>query len=391
MTARARAHRSSPRSVRPNPRRQVILALVAVAAIGVGYGVGLVVRPDPPIGSGPEQHAEAWYKRQAPPPMMVTAPPLPLLPDTDHTASVGSGAPRAYEEPLPDTVYAPSDVASSSNTDGGGAHFGGPAAAVPTTLLPAAGVDTAEPPAWRRYAVAVPASRDRPRIAVVIDDLGIDRRRTAAAIALPAPLTLSFLTYADDLTEQTRVARAAGHELLVHVGMAPLSETVDPGPNVLDASIDADELRRRLRWGLDRFHGYVGINNHMGSHFTSDPDGMAVVMEELKARGLLFLDSRTTPETVGPRLAREQSVPLVERNVFLDNVGEVDAVNARLAEAEEMARRYGKAVAIGHPRAATLEALRAWLPAVRERGFDLVPVSALAEAPDVFVSRGETR
>jgi len=86
-------------------------------------------------------------------------------------------------------------------------------------------------------------------IAVVIDDLGIDRRRTARAIALKGPLTLSFLTYADGLAEQTAVARAAGHELMLHVGMEPAGAGVDPGPNVLTTDAGAEELRWRLDWG----------------------------------------------------------------------------------------------------------------------------------------------
>src|SRR6185437_13581416 len=115
-----------------------------------------------------------------------------------------------------------------------------------------------------------PAMRGRARVAIVIDDLGMDRRRTERTIALKGPLTLSFLAYADDLPHLTEAAHRAGHELLVHVPMEPMSRAEDMGPNGLAVALSHDELMRRLRWDLDRFDGYVGINNHMGSRFTSD-------------------------------------------------------------------------------------------------------------------------
>jgi hypothetical protein len=104
---------------------------------------------------------------------------------------------------------------------------------------------------------------------------------------------------------------------------------------------------------------------------------MTVVMEMLKRRGLLFLDSRTTGRSVGAKLARELGVPVAERNIFLDNVNETAAVDARLGELERLARRRGYAVAIGHPRDATLNALERWLQNLGDRGFALVPLSAV--------------
>lgn len=165
--------------------------------------------------------------------------------------------------------------------------------------------------------------------------------------------------------------------------MEPVGKNVDPGPNVLETGMDHEAILRRLDWGLSRFSGYVGVNNHMGSRFTADRDGMAVVMAELKRRGLLFLDSRTIGATVGPALAREYDVPLAQRNVFLDHVNTLAGVNARLDETEEFARRRGFAVAIGHPRDATLTALVKWLAAEPERGFVLVPLSAIIARPRV--------
>jgi polysaccharide deacetylase 2 family uncharacterized protein YibQ len=253
-------------------------------------------------------------------------------------------------------------------------------AARPLPPAPAPAKPEAVPPAWLRFAVASPpVAQGHARIAIVIDDLGLDRKRTEQTIALKGPLTLSFLAYANDLPHLTEAARQAGHELLVHVPMEPMSHREDMGPNGLAVGLGHDELLRRLRWDLDRFDGYVGINNHMGSRFTGDSESMMAVMEELKARGLLFIDSRTIASTVGADLARRVGVPNASRDVFLDNDRDATAVGERLAVLETTARRYGSAIAIGHPHDGTLKELTAWLATLSEKGLSLVPVSAIVK------------
>jgi uncharacterized protein len=249
-------------------------------------------------------------------------------------------------------------------------------AALPPSALPK---PDAVQPAWLRYAVAAPAVQGRARIAIVIDDLGVDRRRTERTIALKGPLTLSFLAYAADLPHLTEAARRAGHELMVHVPMEPMSHGEDMGPNGLAVSLSHDELLRRLRWDLDRFDGYVGINNHMGSRFTSDVQGMTAVMEELKVRGLLFIDSRTIASTVAAERAQRLGVPNASRDVFLDNERDATAVAERLAVLEARARRQGSAIAIGHPHDGTLAELTLWLDTLASKGLVLVPVSAIVK------------
>jgi uncharacterized protein len=232
-------------------------------------------------------------------------------------------------------------------------------------------------PAWLRYAVAIPALHGRPHIAIVIDDLGLDRRRTERTIALPAPITLSFLGYANDLPQLAEEGRRGGHELLVHVPMEPISRSEDMGPNGLAVGLGDDEVLRRLRWNLARFDGYVGINNHMGSRFTASAESMAPVMAELKARGLLFLDSRTIGRSAGVELARRYGVPHAARDVFLDNEVNAPAIATQLAEVEAVARRNGSAVAIGHPHDATIAELARWIEQLPKKGFVLVPLSTI--------------
>ena len=234
-------------------------------------------------------------------------------------------------------------------------------------------------PAWLRYAVPAPTAGNRPLVAIVLDDLGLDRVRTAEAIRLSGPLTLSFMTYASDLAVQTQTARHAGHELLVHVPMEAVDRYADPGPRGLFTALSRGEILERLRWGLGRFDGFVGINNHMGSKFTSNERGMEPVMEELHARGLLFLDSRTSPFSAGIRLAIAFGVPHAARDVFLDDDQAQAAIAKQLAMVEQFARQHGSAIAIGHPHDATTATLKSWLPTLGEKRLALVPLSAVVK------------
>jgi uncharacterized protein len=246
----------------------------------------------------------------------------------------------------------------------------------PAPQVAAAAAASSEQQTWRRNALPFRDLAGKPLIAIVIDDVGLDRPHSRRAWELPGPLTMSFLPYAKDLREQARAARAHGQELMLHLPMEP-SGRADPGPNALLVSLSEAELRQRVAAALDSFDGYVGVNNHMGSRFTAYRPGMETVLRQFKARGLLFLDSRTTRQSVGDQVAQELGVPSVARHVFLDDEESLDAVRRKLAETEAVARRQGFAVAIGHPHEATIQALAEWLPGVAGKGFALAPLSAV--------------
>jgi polysaccharide deacetylase 2 family uncharacterized protein YibQ len=238
-------------------------------------------------------------------------------------------------------------------------------------------------PAWQRYAAAAPAvSGNRPLVAVVIDDLGLDRRRSARTASLPGPLTLAWLPYAPEVTRQAAAARAAGHELLLHAPMQPQGRE-NPGPRALTTDLPPDEIRRRVAGYLALLPEAVGLNNHMGSQFTRDASAMAPVIAELKSRDLLFLDSRTALDSVAASVARAADLPHAVRDVFLDNELSPEYLNARLAELEAVARRLGTAIAIGHPHEVTLDALEPWLGSLSARGLTLAPLTAIVQRRSV--------
>lgn len=232
-------------------------------------------------------------------------------------------------------------------------------------------------PAWLKNAQPTPPAGGKAQIAVVIDDMGVDVKRSAQIIGLRGPLTTSFLTYASHLPEQTQGAKKAGHELMVHFPMEPKAKDINAGPDVLRVGMDTAEIARRLEEGLGHFSGYVGVNNHMGSKFTENAEGMREVMRALKARGVFWLDSRTSPKSVGEAMAAQAGVPHMGRHVFLDNEETVSSVMVQLGQLEKIAHKQGYAIAIGHPRDQTIAALSQWLPTMAQKGLVLVPLSTL--------------
>jgi hypothetical protein len=234
-------------------------------------------------------------------------------------------------------------------------------------------------PAWVRNAVKVPEGPRNAVVAIIVDDMGIDQKRSRLAIGLPAPLTLSFIPYGYHLQELAAAARAAGHEVMLHMPMEPLDAEADPGPNALRTSVSIEENRNRLIWAFGRIDGIVGLNNHMGSKFTAWQPGMEMVVREAQARGLLFVDSITNNESVGYRLAHGRKLPAASRDVFIDHDITTVAIVHSLQDLERVARRKGYAVGIAHPHDLTRELLKRWIVEAKARGIDFVPISYIAQ------------
>lgn len=221
-----------------------------------------------------------------------------------------------------------------------------------------------------------------PRIALVFDDLGYTLSGMAGELLeLEGPVTFAVLpglAHSEDFAE---AARAHGHEVILHVPMEPLDrERHDPGALALDPSLPREENRGRLRHQLDALSSYAGISNHMGSRATSETGLMDLVMQEVHRHdsSLFVLDSRTTPYSVVGERARHAGVRHAENNLFLDGSDEYGTVAGIQAErVAEIAKRHGQAIAIGHVRRETVDAVRGAVAGWKRDGIRLVPLSDL--------------
>jgi polysaccharide deacetylase 2 family uncharacterized protein YibQ len=214
-----------------------------------------------------------------------------------------------------------------------------------------------------------------PRLAIVIDDIGEDMKVLRGLVDLDFPVTLAVWPNASHTRESVKLIQAKGRDLIVHFPMEPMGfPTYDPGEDALFISMSDEAIRKRVAENLARIPEAIGVNNHMGSRFTSDPQGMKTALREFKSRGLFFLDSLTTGKSVGRSAARETSIRFFERDIFIDNVKDVSAITLQLRKAENVALKRGFAIAIGHPYPETLAALKAW-HARKNPKVQLLPIS----------------
>lgn len=227
------------------------------------------------------------------------------------------------------------------------------------------------------------------RVAVIIDDIGYRKKEALALMEIEAPITFSVLPAGPYSRDLAALAWKKGREIMLHLPLEPDRELGGVFPeDIIRADLPEPELRARVRDALLKVPQASGVNNHMGSLFTKKPAPMGVVLEEIHKKGLYFVDSRTTPESVAGTLSREMGLPTTERNVFLDDDADYEATVAQLEKTGEIARQRGFAVAIGHPYPTTVAALRDAVPRLEAEGIHLVPVSDVLSAD--ALTRGAT-
>jgi polysaccharide deacetylase 2 family uncharacterized protein YibQ len=215
------------------------------------------------------------------------------------------------------------------------------------------------------------------RLAIIIDDLGSDRAAAEAVFALGYPLTISVLPNHEHSPEIAREAQRRGFQVMLHLPMQSVANET-PEAQELRPGMPAPEVATLVDQFLLNVPDAAGVNNHQGSQATADTALMDELMPVLRDHRLFYVDSRTTAATVAYDTAQDFGVRSAFRNVpFLDDVAEVAAVRKQLELALRGAREKGEAVAIGHPHAATLQALREVLPKAQARGVSLVHASEL--------------
>ncbi|MBW1782103.1 MAG: divergent polysaccharide deacetylase family protein [Deltaproteobacteria bacterium] len=217
----------------------------------------------------------------------------------------------------------------------------------------------------------------RPKVAIIIDDLGHDPDLAASFLQLNLPLSLAILPSAPFTDAIVRAANKKGREIILHQPMEPKDyPSINPGPGALLLSMNEAEIRQVLDKNLRQIIGAKGINNHMGSSFTENREKMTWVLRELKRRGLFYVDSRTTKWTIGFEQAARIGLPTAERAVFLDNTPEAEAICSQVERLLRIAKRSGAAIGIGHPHNETIEILKKYRNRLKN-DVDIVPVSEL--------------
>lgn len=218
-----------------------------------------------------------------------------------------------------------------------------------------------------------------PLVAIIIDDIGYDLQAANQLLKLDAPLTFSVLPYGPHSKEIAAKARSSGHEIMLHLPMEPKEfPAVNPGPGALLNQMSADDFIGQLKSDIDQIPGLKGVNNHMGSAISTSPDRMRQIFSIIKKRGLYYIDSRTTAETVARPSAQLLQIPFTERDIFIDHIETRTFIRKQIHELIKRARRQGYAVGIAHPHELTYRMLAELMPELKE-SVELVPASMVVD------------
>jgi polysaccharide deacetylase 2 family uncharacterized protein YibQ len=216
------------------------------------------------------------------------------------------------------------------------------------------------------------------RVAIIMDDLGADLRMARQLLDLKLPITFSILPNTRHAAEVATMAHRRGREVMLHIPMEPLGyPATNPGQNALLVSLSDAEIKRRFYSYLEKIPYAVGGNNHMGSRFTADSHGMDVVLKMMQKEGMFFVDSRTTGKSIAADEARRLGVPVASRDIFLDNDADVDKISRQIRKLAVLASKQGTAIALCHPYAETITALRQEEGFLLQQGVQVVAASAL--------------
>jgi len=232
------------------------------------------------------------------------------------------------------------------------------------------------------YAASAPATA-KFKIAIVVGGLGRSAGATKAALdALPAAVTLGFTPYAGDVGQWAAQARERGHEILLQVPMEPLDfPDSDPGPHTLRSGQEEEANIQHLTWSLGRFTGYAGVTNLLGQRFLSDSEALAPILTYLGRRGLYFFDNGAASQSVVPVVAAQVGIPAVQSGAALDSIQSAPEIDRRLSELETQARANGSALGSAFLYPVSVARIAIWARGLESRGFVLVPVSAIVNAP----------
>lgn len=198
------------------------------------------------------------------------------------------------------------------------------------------------------------------KLAIVIDDVGYHSKEDAAIFAMPREISVAIIPAAPYARARNQEAKSQGRDILIHMPMQPVSAVkIEDGG--LHLGMSAAQVNDRVNTAKNIVRDAIGMNNHMGSAATADPQLMTYLMTALQEKHLFFLDSRTIGKSVAGKIAKEQGVRSLDRHIFLDDSNEFADVQRQFKAAIHYARKHGSAIAIGHPRPNTIAVLQAGL------------------------------
>jgi len=300
------------------------------------------------------------------------------LPPEESTDPQTSGAEVMSDEPL-DTVNEDSET-TLTDTVLDTANDVASSAVAPDSSMPEAVKSKAYSLAnWKLYSADVTLDPSLKPIAILITDLGLNAGRTRDAIdQLPKEVSLGISPYSHEISRWSTIILDHGNEFLLMLPMEPMRYPAhDPGPLGMLVGAPTDQNITRLDSILGSITGYIGMVNHMGSRMTADELSLTPVLQHLKDRGLIFVDSRTTAKSVAANVSDAIDLPYAVNSRYIDNERSEDAIMRQLNALEARAAKRGSALGIARLNTLSVATISSWAETLQSKGFQLVPVSAI--------------
>ncbi len=219
---------------------------------------------------------------------------------------------------------------------------------------------------------------EKNKIVFVIDDIGYHLQEEVRLTKLGDKVTYAILPLLPYSKYFGNLSKKTGAEVILHMPLEAMDGTI-PGRGLITRAMPAKEILKMVDTDLNSVPNHVGSNNHMGSLGTSDPALMKIILEDIKRRNLFYLDSFTSSDSVVVPVAQELGVPVLKRDVFLDNIDAKQAIRDQIKQLKSISRKKGYAIGIGHYRANTLEVLIQDIPVMEQEGFEMISLQELLD------------
>jgi uncharacterized protein len=194
----------------------------------------------------------------------------------------------------------------------------------------------------------------KPKLVIIIDDVSFSHQVNDIK-RLKLNLTMSFLPPNSIHPSSVYLAKSI-ENYMVHLPLEALKYPKEE-EHTLNVNDSEEKIETRIKQIREWFPKAKYINNHTGSRFTADKDAIRKLFKILEKYNFKFIDSKTTPESKVKVIANEFNTRYISRDVFLDNVANVEYIKIQLKKAVARAKQKGMAIAICHPRRDTIKAL----------------------------------
>lgn len=229
------------------------------------------------------------------------------------------------------------------------------------------------------HQVILSQAQPKAKLAIVIDDFGFNRRGTAEILSINRPLTAAVLPFRPYSTKDAKLADKAGLEVVLHQPLEPMNPDTDPGAGAIYTTMRKSEIETTLLKNLESLDNVSGVNHHMGSKASANPQVMKKIIALLKEKNMFYIDSSTSRDSVGAELARQEQVPTAENYLFIDNVDQQEEIEKMIMRLAKIALKKEELLIIGHVKENTAQAIKESVPQLEEMGIKLVYASQLVK------------